>query len=121
MGQPRESAPKLRVRGHEQVSPSLYPAEPKPLPSPADPSAICLIFRKDWGYLFNSDPEVVAVVATVRSSTTYCPEGIWNCAVCSLSSSVENRVENDAPDVVSVTVTLAPLSCADGARDAEAA
>lgn len=58
MGQPRESAPKLCVRGHEQVSPSLHSTA-------ADLSAICLIFRKNWGYLFNSDPEVVAVVATV--------------------------------------------------------
>jgi hypothetical protein len=28
-------------------------------------SVICLVFRKNWGYLFNSDPEVVAVVARV--------------------------------------------------------
>ncbi len=28
-------------------------------------SAILLIFRKNWGYLFNNDPEVVQIVATI--------------------------------------------------------
>ncbi|KAL1413067.1 ethionine resistance protein [Vanrija albida] len=28
-------------------------------------SAICIIFRNNWGYMFNSDPEVVAIVASV--------------------------------------------------------
>ncbi|WVR06419.1 hypothetical protein IAU60_003450 [Kwoniella sp. DSM 27419] len=28
-------------------------------------SSICLIFRKNWGYLFNSDPEVVQLVAEI--------------------------------------------------------
>ncbi|RSH91040.1 hypothetical protein EHS25_010216 [Saitozyma podzolica] len=28
-------------------------------------STLCIIFRKNWGYLFNSDPEVVAIVASI--------------------------------------------------------
>jgi len=28
-------------------------------------SSICMVFRKNWGYLFNSDPEVVAIVASI--------------------------------------------------------
>lgn len=28
-------------------------------------SAVFIVFRDGWGYLFNDDPEVVAVVATV--------------------------------------------------------
>lgn len=28
-------------------------------------STICLIFRKNWGYLFNNDPEVIAIVADI--------------------------------------------------------
>ncbi|KAL7420831.1 ethionine resistance protein [Cryptotrichosporon argae] len=28
-------------------------------------SAVCVVFRRNWGYLFNNDPEVVALVATI--------------------------------------------------------
>jgi len=28
-------------------------------------SVICLAFKKNWGYLFNNDPEVVAIVASI--------------------------------------------------------
>ncbi|WVQ73147.1 hypothetical protein IAR50_002711 [Cryptococcus sp. DSM 104548] len=28
-------------------------------------SAICIIFRKNWGYMFNNDPEVVQLVASI--------------------------------------------------------
>jgi MATE family multidrug resistance protein len=28
-------------------------------------SVICMAFKKNWGYLFNNDPEVVAIVASI--------------------------------------------------------
>jgi MATE family multidrug resistance protein len=28
-------------------------------------SSICVIFRKNWGYIFNSDPDVVEIVAAI--------------------------------------------------------
>lgn len=30
-----------------------------------DHSLICIIFRKNWGYLFNNDPDVVEIVASI--------------------------------------------------------
>ena len=60
MVQSRESVLERCLRHDEQVSLVCYARY-----NITDSSAICIIFRKNWGYLFNNDPEVVALVATV--------------------------------------------------------
>ena len=59
VGESRESHSERVLCARQQVSPSTEPGKR------ANLSTILLVFRKNWGYLFNSDPEVVQVVAAI--------------------------------------------------------
>lgn len=74
MVQPRFDGAVGRLCAHEQVSsvPSLTLIQgwlgwstQREMLKGRSASTLCMIFRKQWGYLFNNDPQVVAIVASI--------------------------------------------------------